>query len=407
MQQDERYMTAQEAARRLGIKTATLYAYTSRGMLHSESVPGMTRVRRYLREDVERLVDLKQLRRNPENAGARALIRGVPVLESAITLIEGGRLYYRGRDAIRLAADASVEETAALLWTGGTAGAAALFSGARIQPRLIRLIESMTQNHPIDRCQMILPRAAAGDPAAYDLKPASVSGCGALILKLLACTIAGCGPSGSIEVILQRAWAPGRQRVADAIRSALILCADHELNVSAFTARCVASADSTPYDVVSAGLAALKGRRHGGYTERVEALLREMGAARAPGTTVASRLRRGEEIPGFGHPLYPEGDPRARMLLSLAESYGRTSAVKPLRALADAVYLATGEHPTLDFGLVALTRALQLLDGSAMSIFALGRTIGWIAHAIEQYGSNQLIRPRARYVGPRPIALSG
>jgi citrate synthase len=395
-------MTAAEAAGTLGVKMATLYAYTSRGMLHSESVPGLPRVRRYLKEDVERLSERKQLRRDPEKLGTRALVRGIPILESAITLIEGGRLYYRGRDAIELAEDASLEEVAALLWTGDRSRGADLFSRTRVETRLIKLIERSAGENPIVRCQLILPRAAELDAAAYDLKPGSVSERGVLILKLLACAIAAGRPLEKIEVTLQKAWAPWRPGAADALRSALILCADHELNVSAFTARCVASAASTPYDVVAAGLAALKGRRHGGYTERVEALLNEMGTPRAADATVASRLRRGEEIPGFGHPLYPDGDPRARMLLSMAESVGHRGTTRAARALAESVYRATGEHPSLDFGLVALALAFQLPEGSALSIFALGRTIGWIAHAIEQFASDQLIRPRAQYVGPRP-----
>jgi citrate synthase len=395
-------MTAAEAAAALSIKMATLYAYTSRGMLHSESVPGRPRLRRYLKEDVERLAERKQLRRDPEKLGTRALVRGIPILESAITLIDGGRLYYRGLDATKLAEEASLEEIAALLWTGDRRLGADLFARTRVEPWLIKLIERSARDQPIVRCQLILPRAAERDAAAYDLKSGSVASRGALILKLLACAIAASVPSEKIEVTLQKAWAPGRPGAADAIRSALILCADHELNVSAFTARCVASAASTPYDVVAAGLAALKGRRHGGYTERVEALLNEMGRPRKAESTVASRLRRGEEIPGFGQPLYPDGDPRARLLLSMAESEGQRDSMRAARALADSMYLATGEHPTLDFGLVVLARAFQLPEGAALSIFALGRTIGWIAHAIEQYASAQLIRPRAHYVGPQP-----
>jgi len=405
MKPDRRYVTAAEAAGALGIKVATLYAYTSRGMLHSESVPGQPRVRRYLREDVERLAERKQLRGDQECMCTRTLVRCNPNLESAITLIEGGRLYYRGRDAIKLAEEATVEEVAALLWTGDRGLAGHLFSGIRIEPWLIKLVERSAEENAIVRCQIVLPRAAERDAAAYDLKPGSVSFRGALILNLLASTTAGRRPSAKIEDTLQRAWAPRRPGAASAIRSALILCADHELNVSAFTARCVASAASTPYDVVAAGLAALKGRRHGGYTERVEALLNEMGTPRAADTTVASRLRRGEEIPGFGHPLYPDGDPRARLLLSIAESHGQRSTIRAVTALVDSVYAATGEHPTLDIGLVALTRALELPEGAALSLFALGRTIGWIAHAIEQYASDQLIRPRAQYVGPRPSTL--
>src|SRR5215470_9161615 len=133
MKRDKRYLTAAEAAGALGIKMATLYAYTSRGMLHSESMPGQPRVRRYLSEDVERLAERKQLRSDPEKLGTRALVRGIPILESAITLIEGGQLYYRGQDAIKLAGDASVEEVAALLWAGDRSRGAELFSRTRVE----------------------------------------------------------------------------------------------------------------------------------------------------------------------------------------------------------------------------------------------------------------------------------
>jgi citrate synthase len=255
---------------------------------------------------------------------------------------------------------------------------------------------------------MVLLLAAASDAGAYDLKPSAVSRTGARILRLLASAISRGSGASKIETTLQGAWAPRKASIAGAIRSALILCADHELNVSAFTARCVASAASTPYDVVVAGLAAMKGRRHGGYTARVEALFKEAGTAARASDTVAGRLQRGEELPGFGHPLYPAGDPRAKLLLSLAESAGRGGAIETGKALVDSVYEMTGEHPTLDFGLVALVRALKLPEGSALSMFSLGRTIGWIAHAIEQYSSDRLIRPRARYVGEPPIeSLAG
>src|SRR3954470_23236582 len=125
---DDRFLTAQEAAAELGISLATLYAYASRGMLRSEAVPGEPRARRYPREDVLRLKEKKELRREPEKAAPKALSWGAPVLSSAITLVEDGRLYYRGRDATELART-TVEEVAALIWTGEPGGAAALFAG--------------------------------------------------------------------------------------------------------------------------------------------------------------------------------------------------------------------------------------------------------------------------------------
>lgn len=399
---DERFLSAQEAAAELGISLATLYAYASRGMLRSEAVPGDPRARRYPKKDVERLKEKKELRKEPERIVPKALDWGAPVLGSAITLVRDGKLYYRGRNAIDLARTASVEEVAALIWTGDPADAERLF---REEPPALPepLAGSLT---PVERCQVALPLAGSVDLAAYDLRPAAVAATGARILKLLARTAAGLPSStecDGIAATLQQGWAPGRPEVAGPIGSALILAADHELNVSAFTARCVASAGATPYDVVNAGLAALKGIRHGGHTERMEALFREAGSADGARRALADRLRRGEEIPGFGQPLYPDGDPRGAALLDLAAEVAPGSpSVTCARALAEAGRELIREHPTIDFGLVALARALNLPERTPLALFALGRTIGWIGHALEEYALGRLIRPRATYVGVMP-----
>lgn len=394
---EDRFFTAQEAAAELGISLATLYAYASRGMLRSEPVPGDPRARRYPREDVLRLKEKKELRKEPEKAAPKALSWGAPVLESAITLVQNGRLYYRGRDAVALARSASVEEVAALIWTGDPA--ADIFGGDT--PDLPPWMGPADLS-PVERCQVALPLAGAADPAGWDLRPTAVIATGARILRLLAGVAAGRIESG-IAATLQAGWAPDRPEAVGPIASALILSADHELNVSAFTARCVASAASSPYDVVSAGLAALKGARHGGHTDRVEALFREAGSAAGARRVLADRLRRGEEISGFGHPLYPEGDPRGAALLEIAAEVAPGSpAVECAFALAEAGRELIREHPTIDLGLVALARALYLPERTPLALFALGRTIGWIGHAIEQYAMGKLIRPRAAYVGEMP-----
>ncbi|HEX6903116.1 MAG TPA: citrate synthase family protein [Thermoanaerobaculia bacterium] len=395
---EERFLTAQEAAADLGISLATLYAYASRGMLRSESVPGDPRARRYPREDVVRLKEKKELRKEPERAAPKALNWGAPVLESAITLVRDGRLYYRGRDVIELSRSWTVEEVAALIWTGDPADGERLFQEEPPLPPA--LPEGLL---PVECCQAALPLAGAADLAAWDLRPAAVAVTGARILRFLTGIVVGRPASGSIASTLQESWAPGRPEAAVLISAAMILCADHELNVSAFTARCVASAASNPYDVVSAGLAALKGVRHGGHTERMEALFREAGSAAEARRTLANRLRRGETIPGFGQPLYPEGDPRGAELLDLAARLVPGSeAVELAQALAEAGRHLLRDHPTVDFGLVALARALDLPERTPLAMFALGRTIGWIGHAIEEYGSERLIRPRAAYVGEPP-----
>jgi citrate synthase len=185
----------------------------------------------------------------------------------------------------------------------------------------------------------------------------------------------------------------------------LILCADHELNVSSFTARCVASAGSHPYAVVIAGLAALEGPRHGGASARVEAMVNALRRSRTLRADMAERLRRGERLEGFGHPLYRHGDPRATALLDLLRAaYGGSNELAFLLDLAAIAGELTGDAPNIDFALAAVARVLRLPPRSPLTLFALGRTIGWIGHAIEQYATDQLIRPRAKYVGVPPIA---
>jgi citrate synthase len=151
---------------------------------------------------------------------------------------------------------------------------------------------------------------------------------------------------------------------------------------------------------VTAGLAALQGAKHGGQTELVEAFLREVEVSGDPRGAIAGRLKRGEGVPGFGHALYPGGDPRGVELLRIT---AKACPGSHIVALSDAVVKEAlnlvDERPTLDFGLVTLARALGLPPGAAIALFAIGRTVGWVGHAIEQYEGGSLIRPRARYVG--------
>jgi citrate synthase len=185
----------------------------------------------------------------------------------------------------------------------------------------------------------------------------------------------------------------------------LVLCAEHELNASAFAARVAASAGADLYACLSAALSTLSGSAHGGLCERVEALIASIGEPARATRTVRDWLGRGEPVPGFGHPLYAKGDPRGAYLIELARAQGSKSAAACTAfALLDA--MAKGGHPapTLDAGLVTLCHCLGLPRGSAASIFALGRSAGWVAHALEQRAAGYLLRPRAHYVGVAPRA---
>jgi citrate synthase len=399
---EKRYLSAKEAAGELGISVATLYAYVSRGMVRAESDGKLSR---YLRTDIEALKSRKEMRTNPAKAAERALHWGAPVLDSEITLILDGRLYYRGHDAAALAESASVEQVAGLIWLGDLAAPFAydrFVQSAQHWPALRREFARLAA---IEAFQIIVPLEAIHDPAAYDLRVATVVNTGARIMGLLAAAAGARAPlREGMAASLQRAWAAKEKRALPLLTAALILSADHELNVSAFSARCVASAGSTPYAVVAAGLSALQGPKHGGHCNRVEALFEEAAQPRRARACLLSRLRRGEEIPGFGHRLYHNGDPRGAALLRLVKrAKANNAAVALADALAGTMQELTGEHPTIDFGLVTLARALDFAPGSALGLFAMGRCIGWLGHAIEQYRADQMIRPRARYTGIEPL----
>jgi citrate synthase len=401
------FLTAQEAAAELGVKLPTLYSYVSRGLIRSEASGNLTRERRYYAEDVQRLKERQEERRDPTNAIAGALHWGAPLLESALTLINDGKLYYRGYDAVLLASQHTVEEVAGLLWKGNLQNQVnslnkPLTKSARAQ--MERLISLLRPYPLIESFQIALLMTAADDPMAYDLRPGAVEQTGVRILRLLTAVAAGQVEESSIAESLSRSWMPGQpSKATRLLNAALILLADHEFNVSSFTARCVASAGATPYEVVTAGLAALQGTKHGGTVNRVEALLDEIQRPANAPAILRRRLKRGDDIPGFGHRLYPEGDPRARALLELmAETISRAPALSLSRAVIQEARTLIGEEPNSDFALAVLARLLNLPEGYGLGIFALGRTVGWLAHAMEQYQSDRIIRPRARYVGSLP-----
>lgn len=400
-------LTATQAAKELGVSLPTLYAYVSRGLIRSEPSAKSTRQRLYRREDVETLKARKELRRNPVQAAERSLSWGLSVLESGLTLISNGRLYYRGLDATALALTRSVEEVAALMWMGESeSGSAALFRKAAESlagPGALRV--RLPDLPPIERMRATLPIAASEDLSAYDLSPAALVETGARIVTLLTQVVAQTQSAyEGMARALQQAWVPDAPEAENALSTALILCIDHELAVSSFTARCVASAGSTLYAVIEAALCAFQGWKHGGATERAEELFDDAASSRSVRQVLARRLKHGGVIPGFGHPLYADGDPRAQALLKLLTNrHPDSPALALARSLIrEARVVSPRMRPNLDFALALFARTLRLPAGSAVTIFGLGRTVGWIGHAIEQYKIEQLIRPRARYVGPPP-----
>lgn len=476
------YLTAKEVTDELGISFNTLYSYVSRGLIRSEETGGATRHKQYWAEDVAALRNRRDRKRNPTTSAATALDVGDPVLESDITLIEEGRLYYRGQDAVTLAQRHAAEEVAGLLWTGKLEAQLLPLATeyTTLQsvafPLLAALPDTLT---PIERFHVLLPIAEAHDLAAHEKSQSGICRTATHIYALLLTALRGELPhperrlaqhlaawqtyDPSPETTLHpHAENPGlnyqsqdnqaaansqafssdevnshaRQRaplnskevagqynlhsesqsgmdpdtessLARLLDAALILCADHELNVSSFTARCVASTGAPPYGAVAAALAALQGPRHGGDTARCEILIREAQAN--PRQALAAWLRRGERLPGFGHRLYPHGDPRAQYLLERLRQIASTarfshlnSTLATVEELIQQVERTFNLRPNIDMALATIALAFQMPSGAGVTLFAAGRLMGWIAHIAEQYTTDALIRPRARYKGPTP-----
>jgi citrate synthase len=200
-------------------------------------------------------------------------------------------------------------------------------------------------------------------------------------------------------------WVPGSTasdwEVA-ALDRVLIACADHELNASTFAARVIASTGADLFASVLSALCSLSGPIHGGACDRIESMFAELESGARIDECLAAFTREHRLPPGFGHAIYPEGDPRAVLLKETAQAIARRKGRKLYETalkVEQAVFKRERLRPNLDFYLTVCTRMLGFPLGSPAAIFAVGRAAGWIAHALEQYANNRLIRPRMRYRG--------
>jgi citrate synthase len=429
------WIGAAEAAEQLGVKPATLYSYVSRGVLARRRAPGG---RGSLFDPGE--VEALSRRGRPR----REVVHGEFVIESGLTEIAGDRLRFRGMDAARLAVERSFEDVAALLWTGTfahpqpdepwQATAEAVAAGTAAQSAL------PAGTLPLERLQVIVPALAAADPLRLHLDPpAVIDAARSIIAGMVDClpvagapngaggaiaraggavpgaggAVAGAGgavpgPPPADGTVAARLWprlCPRRPspRLLEALRAALVLLADHELAASTLAARVAASVRADPYAVVATGLGALGGALHGGASLAAETML---AAARRPADAprvVGELLRRGERIPGFGHFVYESGDPRAVLLLAQVR---RAAPASARLAVADAVLAEMRgrslPEPNIDFALAVLAGVAGMIPGAGEAVFAVGRTAGWLAHALEEYARRTPLRPRALYTGLPP-----
>jgi len=405
MKRPQDALTSREAAEFLGIKLQTLYAYASRGLV--KGAPGADgRGRRYTR------ADLDGLRARSAGPAAGALRFGEPVLDTRITRMTPSGPEYRGRLAIELARDAvPFTSVAELLWTGALPTPAPRWpdDGPALPAReLARLLPRGSS--PLAALALVLPALAAADPLRFDAHPDAVRARARRLIPRLAAAFAlaldprrlgaALATSDPTRALASALGVPLRKRPLALLELTLVLCADHELNASTFAARVAASTGADLYACLSAALAAFSGPLHGTASEQVEVFAREAGDATRAVAAVADRMRRGELLPGFGHPLYPDGDPRAAPLLAAALSLApRAPRVRTIAAIVGAMEEAGRARPNIDTSLAAACAALDLPQGMGAAIFAIGRSAGWVAHVLEQAETKYVLRPRARFVG--------
>jgi len=382
------FLSAREAAAELGVQPATLYAYVSRGLISSVAGPG--KQRRYDAADVRRLKGRKAAE---DQSGTRSLT-GDPVLETELTLISDDGPVYRGRRATDLAENSTLETVATLLWgsqqdpfaEGAPEGCPELPAGLG----------------PLDRLMMALAAWPLQDKAAYTQAPKLLQLKGAALLRYGTAALLNTDPV-AVPVHTQFAEAYGVSSSAkNVIRAALVLSADHELNTSAFAARCAASTRAPLHAALLSGLGAFAGPRHGAASDRVTAWLADLTPETDIEAALSDRLSRGETLPGFGHSVYRERDPRADRLLDiLVRNEQNHPFVQRLPLLIEAAQSLFGHSPNIDFALAAVQKTYGLPKDAGKIMFCAARITGWIAHALEQYASHEQIRPRAAYVGER------
>jgi citrate synthase len=396
---DDEYVSGAEAAELLGVTLTTIYAYVSRGRLRSQQLPG-SKSHRYWRPDIERL---RKRERRPKP------VAGELRQDSEITLLTERGPYYRGRSAIELAESASLEAVAALLWDADERDVFTV-DAPKGSVLVEALCETLATESGTDRavaCMCVLEQA---NPRCFDLSRAGMARSGADVVRWLVAIILGktkasCEP---IHVVVGRELGLDED-VTDLIRRILILSADHGFEQSTYAVRAVSATGVTPWRAVQTGLAVASGRRSKfGLSGALRRLMEDITASADPVGTVVRRIREEEVLPGFASAVYPNGDPRARALFDYCDRiFANDRSYQRMKRALEAVRELQRLEPS--FALAVGFSALQIADRSggrfnqSETMFPIGRSVGWIAHAIEQYTAGEAAHRDLIYRGPMPI----
>ncbi len=410
------YVLASDALRILGVRRQTLYAYVSRGWIRSVAQPGR-RDRLYLRHDVEKTRGRSLARSGHGPVAASAMNWGEPIIPTSITEITPQGHLYRGKSALQLArSGATFENVAELLWSGVWRGKRSHWPLAQLPSAMTPAAGSTSGFRTYDRQLEMLALVALRIRSTRGSITDRVSGSRTLdAARQIIQTLVGCfgylSPRQSFVSLRKgEGIANGLVRGLDlketaenreALQTMLILFADHELSTAAFVARVTASSGATLHSCLAAAICASSGLRIAQFYDHLDKFLARADTPSALLTRARQWQARGVAVPGFGHPLYPRGDPRGAYLLELVKRRARQSKrLEAIYGFVDAAAKTLDLHPRYEFGIVTLAIALGLPSHCAGTLVSLARTAGWVAHVREQRLSGVMLRPRAKFVNP-------
>lgn len=396
-------LSANEVAARLGVKLDTVYAYVSRGVLSPHREPGSRRSA-FDSGDVEELARRGRPRRATKPSALDL------VVETGLTTILDHQIRYRGRDARSMARACAFEQTADWLWTGKNEK-----PFIKWEPYPVFLPTGLS--HPRDRIRAAVVLASTAEPLRADLSAPAVTTCTRRLIATMVNAVADRPEARAAQLVLDKGRSAVRGSVAGrlwgsltdirptqglvaTLNAALVLLADHELASSTVAARIAASVRADPFSVVLAGLGPLGGPLHAGTSALVHQMIAD-ATKRGPEMALGAAIETYGHLPGFGHRLYPCGDPRAKTLLEMINSTAADApGLRAAHALIEGAHRHSGREPNIDFALGVLSTVARMPATAGETLFTVARTAGWIAHAIEEY-EEAPVRFRARAVPKR------
>ncbi|WP_298160637.1 citrate/2-methylcitrate synthase [Brevundimonas sp.] len=381
----DRWIPRAEVLSLLGVKTQTLYAYVSRGRITARPDPNDPRRSLYAAADVARLKGAS----SGEMPGVVVpfeppAVKGESLIQSKVSLISDGRLYYRGRDVAQWAQNATLEETARLLWGAGETNP---FAGLGVR------VDSAGGASHRARLFAALSRRAEEDPSSSGRSSEALNAEAASVMNEVVDAVSGPGPRLFFHQRLARGWKM-LERDSVHLRRALVLAADLELDPAVLATRAAASGGASPAGAAFAGLATVAGSPGARTLTRAIAYVAE--ARRDPAGAAQRQMAHEGSIPGFGSESFPHGDPRVEALLALAD------LPADLTAVIREAEAASGHRTGFAGALAIMARRLDLPRNGASDVLLIGRLTGLMAHALDQIIDGSPIRARLRYVGPRP-----